>query len=190
MHVVKNNTKKEAAPPPPLMGSKDPMVDLKGVIDFKSCNVLNGDGQTGLRDVIGATGVLKSDADVDHQLLLNIVFTEAVKLHGIAFSCQKEGASTNKKESGPKRVKLFLNRTNIDFSEASSIPATQDFLFDDRDLTGVEKLTQFVRFQNVHSLTIFVESNQQNSEVTCLNRLSLIGTTIAGMRMSDLKKSG
>lgn len=47
---------------------------------------------------------------------------------------------------------------------------------------------KFVKFQNVRSLTIFIEDNQSDSEVTKVNKIALFGTTVETTDMKGLKK--
>jgi len=188
--MQKSAMKLESSTPVPataVAGAKDAMVSLKDLIDVGKSTVLNNDTATELKSILKTDGVLKSDADTDAQLLLYITFREAVKIRGISFAVDaKANASAN--ESGPKTVKVFVDRSAFDFSEAASLPPTQTFVLAPSDFDGREKLTQFVKFQSVHTLTVFIESNQRNTAVTVLNRLSFIGTANAGMRVSEIKK--
>ena len=49
---------------------------------------------------------------------------------------------------------------------------------------------QLVKFTNVSSLTVFIENNQGDEEATCLSRLELVGTPLAGTNMKDFKRVG
>ena len=49
---------------------------------------------------------------------------------------------------------------------------------------------QYVKFQNVSSLTVFLEDNQGDEEVTQISQLQLIGMPLATTNMNDLKKGG
>jgi len=127
--------------------------------------------------------LLKSDSDVDHQLLLNIPFSEEVKLQAIEIK-----AIDGKDCSGPKQIKLFVDKPNLDFAEAEDIPATQELDLKTEDLQGKRVALKFVKFQRVHSLAILISSNQGNTEVTFLNRISLFGSSIQGTDVKQLKK--
>lgn len=48
----------------------------------------------------------------------------------------------------------------------------------------------FVKFQSVSSLSVFIEDNVDDDEVTSLRSLKFIGTPLATTNMSDLKKGG
>jgi hypothetical protein len=40
----------------------------------------------------------------------------------------------------------------------------------------VERRRRFVKFQNVRSLTLFIESNQNDEDTTALHRIQLLGS--------------
>jgi len=42
----------------------------------------------------------------------------------------------------------------------------------------------------VTSLSVFIENNQADGDVTCLSKLQFVGSTIATTNMSELKKMG
>eukprot|EP00966_Prymnesium_polylepis_P251809 5821216-Prymnesium_polylepis.1 len=55
---------------------------------------------------------------------------------------------------------------------------------------GAPSLLQFVKFQCVCSITVFVEDNHDDAEVTCVERLAFVGEAIHKTNMNDLKKGG
>lgn len=121
---------------------------------------------------------LRSDAD--EQLLLTIQLRQMYKLHSIKVAGPSDG-------SAPATIKLFINRDNMDFSDAEDLPPTQTL-----QLSGASATLplQFTKFQAVSSLTVFLESNQGDTESTALSRLELIGMPVATTNMKDLKKVG
>ena len=55
----------------------------------------------------------------------------------------------------PKHVRLFANRPNLGFDEASSSTSTQDLELSKADLDGEAAIPlRFVKFQNVNTLTV------------------------------------
>jgi hypothetical protein len=52
-----------------------------------------------------------------------------VRIHNIAFKGPKDG-------SGPKQVKLFINRHSFGFSDADSMPCAQQLDLTDKELDG------------------------------------------------------
>ena len=88
---------------------------------------------------------LRSDAD--EQLLLTIQLRQMYKLHSIKVAGPSDG-------SAPATIKLFINRDNMDFSDAEDLPPTQTL-----QLSGASATLplQFTKFQAVSSLTVFLD---------------------------------
>jgi len=93
-----------------------------------------------------------SDAD-DCELIIHVPFTEAVKLKYISIA-------GGQAETAPSSVKLFVNRNDVDFSNAHDLEPSQTL-----DLVNPDHHTEFVgtldyavkmnKFQSVSSLTLF-----------------------------------
>lgn len=174
------------------------MYDLSGAIDVNHSTVLNHDKRTHLKSILGKgrKGMLKSDFDVDHQLLIHIKFQTAVKIHDMFVTAQEGKFQAEHKseddptESGPKILKLFVDQPNLDFSEAEDAVPTQEFDLSVDQLDGSKIPLKFVKFQNVHCLSLFIEDNQDDTDVTFLNNIFFEGKTIAGFDMNNLKKVG
>src|SRR4051794_16626117 len=84
-------------------------------------------------------GVLRSDQDTDHQLLLFVPFMEGVKIKAISFTVNANAikeAGNEGKLSGPAKVKVFVGGQNLDFDGASSTPASQAFALTAKQLEG------------------------------------------------------
>jgi len=122
--------------------------------------------------------VLKSD--VDHQLLIKVVFRQPVKISGLRFTAVNA-------DSAPTDIKVFMNQPNLAFNEAEDAVSTQDFSLtkDQQNLTvggkgpvngGEVVPLKFVKFQNVSSLQILVLENGGGEEVTELKTLEIIGS--------------
>jgi len=84
-------------------------------------------------------------------------------------------------------VKLFANKSTMTFDDTEDLPPTQTL-----ELNGASATLplQFVKWQNVTSLTVFIENNQGGGEETCLSKLQLVGSTLATTNMNDFKKVG
>jgi len=173
------------AKPAGPIGAKDDMVNLVNYIDVGKATGLNLGAKSVAKSVLTGEGSIVSDCDA--QILLMVPFKEAVKIRGICF--QGPAETTTADASSPAKVKLWVNRTNLDFSDAETDKnVTETIVLKAADVTdGREQLIKFVKFQNVHSITVFIESNQGKSELTTLSKLSFIGAPIAGMNMADLK---
>ena len=92
-------------------------------------------------------------------------------------------------ESGPKNVKIFINlATTPDFDDAESFAPVQELNLGPSDLTDAPVALTFVKFQNVRSLYLFIEDNQEDTETTVLSSLRIIGQTREAVNMSDFKR--
>jgi len=152
------------------VGSIDDMVSLNQYIDTTKMAVRNADSKTSLSSVVGgrSTGVLSSETDA--QLLIVVPFREKVKLRGVRFVAHD-------KDNGPKSVRLFVDKPNLSFSDATK-GETHAFSIDSKDLNGNEQKVKFAKFQSVSEITIFIESNQSDGDVTVLNGIEFIGCPI------------
>ncbi len=96
----------------------------------------------------------------------------------------------------PKRIKLYSNKAhNLGFDEAEDTAATQEFepLEGDWNANGTANIAlRFVKFQNINSLVIFVESGDGNgdSEKVRLDRVRLVGESGEKREMGKLEKIG
>ncbi|GJP43204.1 hypothetical protein CLOM_g5340 [Closterium sp. NIES-68] len=159
--------------------------DLLDCIQWPSVECLNAkpgkDVDNALKQGYREDDGLVLESDVDEQLLVYIPFNQVVKLHSIVIK--------GPEEEGPKCIKLFANRPNMGFSNVSDIPPS-DTINLTADQVQEEKATplKYVKFQNVRSLTIFIESNQSGDDVTKVQKLAILGSTVETTNMKDLKK--
>jgi len=77
-----------------------------------------------------------------------------------------------------------VNKPTMTFSDtASYVP---DQVLEIKGETNIP--LKFVKFQRVDHLTIFVEENRDGAEKTIIQYIDLIGTSIEGVNMNELKK--
>ncbi|ETO06498.1 hypothetical protein RFI_30896 [Reticulomyxa filosa] len=149
-------------------------------------------------------------------------FKDTVKVKSIAFyanippSDKKESTekTENKKENEddedededededveihlPKRALLFVNPSHaLDFSDVENMTCTQEMPLQKKLISsdaGQEIQTNFVKFQSVSSLSIYI-GGQDTTELdeegrTFLNRIKVKGLKIHGTNMNELKKT-
>ncbi|KAL2622741.1 hypothetical protein R1flu_002946 [Riccia fluitans] len=125
---------------------------------------------------------LMLESDTDEQLLMYIPFNQVVKLHSLIIRAPAE--------EGPKTIRLFANRQNMGFGNVGDFPPSDVLTLTPEHLQGKPVLLKYVKFQNVRSLTIFVEDNQSGSEETKIQKLAIIGSTVETTNMSEFKKVG
>uniref|UniRef100_A0A804M5H2 PITH domain-containing protein n=1 Tax=Zea mays TaxID=4577 RepID=A0A804M5H2_MAIZE len=136
-------------------------------------------GQVDLIDFIDWTGVECLNQDSSHSIVNAL--KQVVKLHSALFK--------GPEEEGPKTVKLFSNKEHMGFSNVNDYPPSDTLELSSDHLIENKLLPlKYVKFQNVRSLTIFIEDNQSGSDVSKIHKIALYGTTVDTTNMKDLKK--
>ncbi|KAK4794489.1 hypothetical protein SAY86_012483 [Trapa natans] len=96
-------------------------------------------------------GHLESN-DGDPELLVFVPFTSDVKIKSISIVGGADGAS-------PSKMRVFINREGIDFSDAQSMQAVQEWDMVE-NLHGVlEYQTRYSKFQSVANITLHFPDN-------------------------------
>lgn len=94
----------------------------------------------------------------------------------------------------PRIIKLYTNNThNLGFDEAEDTAATQEIELDESswNAEGTANIgLRFVRFQNINSVVLFVESGDGDGEKVRLDRIRLIGESGEKREMGKLEKFG
>jgi hypothetical protein len=149
-------------------------VDLREAIEMSNGVVLNakndGPGFAALFDGSNATSIV---SDADEQLLVTVPFRQNVKVHSLRVL-----SSGDDKDACPRTLRLFVNRTAMDFGDAEGDPPTQELeITQDQAANGAVVPLKFTKFQSVHSLTIFISDNH-GAEETVLTQIGLIGVQL------------
>ncbi|CAL4919519.1 unnamed protein product [Urochloa decumbens] len=173
-----------AAPAAPVQVPRG-QVDLVDFIDWTGVECLNQDSShsitNALKQIVRDDEGLYLASDSDEQLLIYIPFMQVVKLHSALFK--------GPEEDGPKTVKLFSNKEHMGFSNVNDYPPSDTLDLSTDHLAENKPATlKYVKFQNVRSLTIFIEDNQSGSDVTKIHKIALYGSTVDTTNMKDLKK--
>lgn len=163
-------------------------LSLRTYVDFAAATCLNEEEKDSGKGVIKtheerltAYPNVQSPED-DPELLFFIPFTESVTIQSITIRDATEGNQT----ASPRRIKLFTNRDDIDFEMARDLPAQQEL-----ELLPPDHFTEGTidyparpagRFQNISSLTIFVQSNYDPNGESGTS-ISYIGMKGKGTRM-------
>ncbi|KAJ6224167.1 hypothetical protein RDWZM_002712 [Blomia tropicalis] len=177
--VESNETLASAASDSPVSG----YLDLSSFINQSQSECLNESDTNNLKHALLAGSGFYLESDCDEQLIINLAFNQPVKLHSLKLLAPAE--------NGPKSIKLFINQPRtLDFDQATSMEAVQKIDVDCNDLVNSTPIPlRFVKFQNVQNLIMFVENNQNNSEVTRIDNISFIGSPINATNMSDFKRT-
>ncbi|XWS58329.1 hypothetical protein CRYUN_Cryun08bG0024600 [Craigia yunnanensis] len=159
-------------------------VDLLDFIDWSGVECLNHSSSHSLSNALKQgyreDEGLNLESDADEQLLIYIPFTQVIKLHSVVIK--------GSEEEGPKTVKLFTNKEHMGFSNVNDFPPSDTAVLSPDNLKGKPVVLKYVKFQNVRSLTIFIEDNQSDSEITKVQKIALYGSTVETTDMKGLKK--
>ncbi|KAI9197320.1 PITH domain-containing protein [Polychytrium aggregatum] len=156
-------------------------IDLSDFISKNQVECLNENDKHTVRNILEKNDAYL-ESDVDEQLIISIPFNQAVKLHSIKIVADKETA--------PRTIKTFVNQaTTLSFDDAESRPEVETIELAERDYEATSIVgLRFVKYQNVHSFTLFVADNLSGSETTRIKQIILYGTPVETTKISDLKK--
>ncbi|KAI6693513.1 hypothetical protein NL676_021223 [Syzygium grande] len=96
-------------------------------------------------------GYLESN-DGDPELLVFIPFTSDVKIKSISIVGGADGTS-------PSKMRAFINREGIDFSDAQSMQAVQEWDLAENMQGMLEYQTRYSKFQSVGNITLHFPDN-------------------------------
>lgn len=122
------------------------------------------------------------ESDTDEQLMILIPFQATLKIHTLLITSFRTDTDDDELPSRPKRIKIFTNKPqSLSFDDADSMEATQEVTLEKRDWdsdTDTAKIElRFVKFQNVHSLLLFVAESEGDNEKVRIDRIRIIGET-------------
>lgn len=149
----------------------DQGLSLRQYVDMPKVSCLNEDVQGSGRSILKLHEERLSDTpslqspEGDPELILHIPFTEAVTVQSITI----RNSSTSADTASPRRIKLFVDRTEgVDFETARELPPTQQLeLLPPDHMPDAGTIDYPCRpggkFSNISSLTIFFMDNYDES---------------------------
>jgi len=125
-----------------------------------------------------------SNHDIDSQLMLIIAFRKPVKLISLEISGTPL-IIDNIAADVPKKISLFANKPSLNFTDMEDVLPTFSY-----EMVGTnhQELVPACKFDNLSTLTIFVSSNQSNSQQTLINRIIMKAIRIDDFDVSQLSK--
>ncbi|PNW70683.1 hypothetical protein CHLRE_17g730250v5 [Chlamydomonas reinhardtii] len=160
--------------------------DLLEHIDFSGLECLNEAPNHGVANVL-KQGYREQDelyleSDTDEQLLLNIRFQQRVRVSALVIKAIDEAKA-------PKTIKLYVNRPHMGFSDTGSVPCAQELVLSGAQAAQGDPLPlKLVKFNNVDTLSVFIEDNQGGEDVTRLCKIALMGSTGEVFNVAEIKK--
>ncbi|KAK7245612.1 hypothetical protein RIF29_40459 [Crotalaria pallida] len=130
-------------------------------IDLSKVSALNEASPGSVKSVFKAwEHRLISESDGEHlesnegdpELLVFIPFTSDVKIKGISIVGGTDGTS-------PSKMRAFINRDGIDFSDAQSMQAIQEWDLVENNQGVLEYQTRYSKFQSVANITLHFPDN-------------------------------
>eukprot|EP01119_Soliformovum_irregulare_P001499 TRINITY_DN111_c0_g2_i5.p1 TRINITY_DN111_c0_g2~~TRINITY_DN111_c0_g2_i5.p1 ORF type:complete len:801 (-),score=156.66 TRINITY_DN111_c0_g2_i5:2510-4648(-) len=186
---------KQPPPPPPALPSPSPLLvqeepqmiqgkyfNLYNYIDRPASECLNCQEGANMDDLLLGSPDKDIKSDSDQQMLIKISFKEKVKIHTLVIQAPPSLA--------PNTLKLFVDKAHLSFSDAEDEKARQEVTLDSTSSSeeGAVLTLDFVKFQSVSHLTVFVVDNQGGGDVSSLTKLEIFGEPIKGLNLAHLEK--
>ena len=125
--------------------------DLNYFISVNECGGLNIDGDAGISNIFkDSNNTVKSNSG-DATMIAAIKFKDKVNIAYI----QVNGVS---EETNPTIMKCYVNKLDIDFSDVSDVPSTQQF--DLKKEINKQIKVNVPKWKNVSELTIYFENEE------------------------------
>eukprot|EP01089_Gocevia_fonbrunei_P014825 TRINITY_DN4164_c0_g1_i1.p1 TRINITY_DN4164_c0_g1~~TRINITY_DN4164_c0_g1_i1.p1 ORF type:complete len:299 (-),score=63.38 TRINITY_DN4164_c0_g1_i1:70-966(-) len=158
--------------------------DLSPLVDKKQGQCLNQSSDHTWINTLTKDSSKYLESDCDEQLLLYIPFTQPVKLHSLNIVAPSDGRA-------PASIKLYINQPHLDFESTGDLEAAQSISLAAADISETNLVPlKFVKFQNVSSLSVFVESNQSggDQETSVIEQFRLIGVPVGVADMAAFQR--
>ncbi|KAH8048198.1 proteasome-interacting thioredoxin [Aureococcus anophagefferens] len=157
--------------------------DLSGSIEASKCYGSNVSPGKPIANLFMGDERAAGVSEDDEQIIINIVFREAVCIHSINIVAPPG-------EEAPKEVKLFCNQPSLGFPDCEDGPCAQALSLTAEDLAAdrVNEL-KMAKFNYVNILTVFVGETHGDS-VCSISSIKLNGKTRESTNMANFKKVG
>ncbi|GBG28972.1 Thioredoxin-like protein 1 [Hondaea fermentalgiana] len=157
-------------------------VDLSSYVSKADSYALNVDSAFPMENLYNSDERSELRSDADDQLIVHFAFTEKVKLTGLNVVAPRN-------ERRPEHIKLFTNQVSVGFEDIESLPAAFEMDVEGDDVTEGKMIPlRMVKFNNIDSVTLFVESSE-GGDIAALSSVKFFGQAIQGTNMSELKKT-
>jgi hypothetical protein len=152
-----SSSSSSSASPAGAVAPAVPTNTIESAFDLSKCECLNDKKEhswknafESLRPAAASESYLESD--VDAQVLISFQFKVPVRLSSLSIH-----TSASHAKSGPSKVLLFANRTNIGFDSVESLKADQSISFTEEQLLKSSSVAlAATKFSSVHSLSVRV----------------------------------
>eukprot|EP01084_Bolivina_argentea_P239302 402248_1 len=134
---------------------------------------------------VNASSYIVSDTDEEMLILIQfkqIVELNKIKLHAMTDSIQSINDQNDCDVSQPKQIHVYkIKNTNVSFNDVTliqpnkSIKCSVKKLQKGQTINMMQNAKNVVQFKKIRCLAIYIQSNQNNTENTYLNGISLFG---------------
>ena len=109
-------------------------------------------------------------SDADEELLINAVFSSPTNIRKLMFI-----GGGNSSGQHPNKVKCYVNKDDLDFSNIEQYTPSQEFNLDINELGTIEILTSVREFTGVYRVALFFPSNHGSGDKTTLSYIGMQG---------------
>ncbi|KAJ3334138.1 Thioredoxin-like protein 1 [Blyttiomyces sp. JEL0837] len=157
-------------------------IDLTSYITQNQVECLNQSDDHTVKSIF-AKDAQYLESDCDEQLIIVIPFNQNVKLHSIQVIAPLDKA--------PKSIRTYINRpSTLSFDEADSIEEIERIELSESTYKENAIIPlRFVKYQSVHSITLFIPDNLTGADTTAVQQIVLYGSPVEVTKpLSELKK--
>lgn len=142
-------------------------------IDFRESIILNSQNYSKeqLVDLFGPNGQMLL-SDVDAQILIKLKFIDKVDCGRIVFYPVE---SVPEETSFARRIKLFVNKPEMDFGDVSDTAGAAEFELGESGESPQGFPLAGSRFARISSIQILIEDNWKDTDVSVIGRIGLEG---------------
>ena len=155
------------------------VICMNNFIAKNECGGLNIEGDAGVASIFDNSDTTVKSNSGDATMIISIKFKDKVNLVNI----QVNGVS---EETNPTKMKCYVNKLDVDFSDVSDIPSTQQFDLT-KDMNKQIKLN-IPKWKNISELTIYFENEEADHlEIKQIQFFGSAGSHI--INIGEMKKS-
>lgn len=152
------------------------LTNLIHLLNHASCCCLNESNDHPLSSIIEPqAGVTFLQSDCDAELLITLGFHSQSRLQSITITSPRLSFA-------PATIKIFTNKTNIDFSNVEDQKPLQIFELDSTSYVNnqVTLQLQTAKFTLVDSIVLYISSNIGDEATTTISQIGIYGVVVHG----------
>ncbi len=155
------------------------MEDITDILEKSKCYCMNEQSPYTLHNMLEQPNEnIGIKSQVDHELIIQFSFRQKVTLSSIEYFVDNN-------EETPRLIKLYLNKTNLDFSsiEGEHPNATHRV----NNIENKQKFNFGIEWKNTDTLTLFVAKNY-GGEISLFKNIKIYGKPVECLNVNNIKK--